>query len=162
MAGGFEAAPGELRGSAQSIATALCDAAGITWQRPSGDYGHAGVQSAFAAFVEDAERRVGELGATADGLGRGLGESARAYEASDANGVRTLMKAVEDIGVPPSTGARVGGPHMMSPEDTPDVADNPGFSLSETPPSDASPDPPPSGEPSELFKRLNPNWAEGR
>jgi hypothetical protein len=162
MAGGFEAAPEELRGSARSIATALEDAGGTTWQRPSGDYGHAGVQSAFTAFVEDAERRVGELGATADGLGRGLGESARAYEESDATGVRTLMKAVENLGVPPATGVRVGGPYAMSPEETRDVAEDPGFSLRDIPPADAIPDPPPGGEPSELFKRLNPNWEEGR
>jgi hypothetical protein len=130
IAGGFEAVPEELRASRSSIATALEEAAAATWQRPSGDYGHAGVQSAFAWFIRDAERRVGELGATVDGLGRGLGESAAAYEDSDAAAARTLVAAVEDLGKQTARGARVAAGA--------------------------------ASKPSEVFKRLTPNRAEGR
>jgi hypothetical protein len=110
MAAGFEVRPEELRGAARAIGEALGNAAGIAWGPPSGDYGHAGVQAAFASFVEDAERRVGELGAGAERLGRGLGESASAYEESDSAAARRLMRAVEDLFAQPAPGGGADGP----------------------------------------------------
>jgi hypothetical protein len=133
MTAGFEAVPEELRSSARSIASALAEATGLSWRKPRGDYGHPGVQSAFAAFVEDAERRVATLAETAARLGRGLDESAGAYEGSDSGAAESLERLIEGLGSG-SAGSGSGGM----------VAGGTG------------------AEPSELWKKLNPTAAEGR
>jgi hypothetical protein len=161
MAGGFEAVPEGLRSSARSITAALGNAAGIAWCPPSGDYGHTGVRSAFAAFVADGERRVAALEHTAAGLARGLADSAGAYEDSEAAAVRTLLAAAERRGE--SILAQAGPGSAPSPQGRAQGLEAgtqpaPGRASSAGGPVE----PPPAGEPSELFKRLNPGRTEGR
>lgn len=83
MTGGFEAVPEEIRGAAGSIESALAEAAGLNWDGPSGDYGHAGVHAGWRQFIEDARAHVNGLHEQAGEHGRGLHQAAAGYVATD-------------------------------------------------------------------------------
>jgi hypothetical protein len=102
MSDGFFAVPEEIRQMASHITDAIGDIAGLTWQKPSGDYGHPGVQSAWASFLDDLEHQVGTLHRTAAGHSENLKATAIRYSATDIENGTSL----EDI-VP---GGGFGGP----------------------------------------------------
>jgi hypothetical protein len=83
---GFGAVPDELRQVAGKIGETGDQVAGMVWVGPSGDYGHAGVSSAFEQFIEEMKQQVGWLREQVDGHALGLGEVARNYHDLDDQG----------------------------------------------------------------------------
>ena len=83
---GFGAVPDELRQVAGKIGETGDQVAGMVWVGPSGDYGHAGVSSAFEQFIEEMKQQVGWLREQVDGHTLGLGEVARNYHDLDEQG----------------------------------------------------------------------------
>ncbi|MBK1783280.1 hypothetical protein [Prauserella cavernicola] len=107
---GFGSVPDELNQVANSISDTAGRVAGLVWRGPSGDYGHADVQSCWGGFIEDARTRLESLRATAEEHGGGLVEAARRYLESeqDTGGVvASLHELVE--GEAPVAGRRTHG-----------------------------------------------------
>jgi hypothetical protein len=151
MSGGFEAIPGELRRTASSIGEAVGDALGIEWRGPSGDWGHAELQSAFANLIGDSARHAQQLAEAAGGFARGLEDSATAYEDSDKAAAESLGRLIGGLGAAGHGSGRMPDP----PPFVPDGVDI-GASVGNYPGGGAG------AGPSELSKKLNPNAAEGR
>jgi hypothetical protein len=109
MTGGFGAVPDDLRQTAGKIGEVIGAVTGLVWEGPSGDYGHAGVQSGWAAFIEGMKSTVQGLHDKAGEHGESLRTAASAYEGSDA-GVGTKMGEFgEAIGAAAGTGMVGGG-----------------------------------------------------
>lgn len=110
MTAGFGAVPDELRETAGRIVDVVGGAAGMAWQGPSGDYGHAGVQAGWAQFVEDVKGQVENLLEKAHGHGDDLKSAAVQYlesEQSAGSALSGLGELVDSLGS--STGGAVGG-----------------------------------------------------
>ncbi|MFD2421290.1 hypothetical protein [Amycolatopsis pigmentata] len=84
MTSGFGAVPDDLRQSAGKIGEVIGGVAGLVWQGPSGDYGHAAVQSGWARFIEGMKGTVQGLHDKAGEHGESLRTAASAYEGSEA------------------------------------------------------------------------------
>jgi hypothetical protein len=83
MADGFEVVPEELERAADSIGDAVRDVADILWDRPSGDYGHPVLGSAFAHFLDDIKDHVDTIHEAALGHGMNLKDTASHYRDAD-------------------------------------------------------------------------------
>ncbi|MGH3435528.1 MAG: hypothetical protein ACRDRN_03590 [Sciscionella sp.] len=107
MTNGFGAVVDDLQRAAMTIGTIAGSTAGMSWREPSGDYGHAGLQSAYAEFIADMKRHVVALAATVEGHGDGLKQAAGAYRDADVAASTELGKAAE--GFPGGVGSALGG-----------------------------------------------------
>lgn len=72
MTGGYGAVPEQIRQAANDIGDVVGQVANTVWSGPSGDYGHPGVQTGWAQFIELMRTRVDELKRQAEGHGEGL------------------------------------------------------------------------------------------
>lgn len=102
MSGGFGAVPEELRQAGNAITDVSGGAGGLTWQPPSGDYGHEGVRQGWAQFVEDMREQFEKLRSAADQHGDSLRMAAVEYVEADADSGSTLAgigAAIDDSGM---------------------------------------------------------------
>jgi hypothetical protein len=90
MGGGFLAIPEEIRQMASKITEAIGDIHGLTWQKPSGDYGHSGVRNAWTSFLNELEHQVGTMHRTAAGHSENLNASAARYSRTDIENGKSL------------------------------------------------------------------------
>ncbi|MGH3494249.1 MAG: hypothetical protein ACRDRL_20250 [Sciscionella sp.] len=104
MVDGFGTVPDDLRAAAATIGTTAARTAGITWREPTGDYGHAGLQSSYVGFIGEMKRHIATLTSTVEGHGDNLRDAAASYLDSDANSSTTLGNLAAGIG-----GSVVGG-----------------------------------------------------
>jgi len=96
MTSGFGAVPDELRQAAGQIGGVIRNVADLVWQGPSGDYGHAGVQTGWGQFIDDMKKSVQNLHDKADEHGIGLKGAASAYEEQDS-GVGQLVGGIGEL-----------------------------------------------------------------
>jgi len=87
---GFDAVPDELRGTAGRIGETVGGAANLSWQGPSGDYGHDAVQQAWQRYIEGMRKHFEGLKGKAEELGGQLGAAASRYAESDGDTQSTL------------------------------------------------------------------------
>jgi hypothetical protein len=92
MTGGYGAVPNELYQAANKIGDVVGAAAGLQWQGPSGDYGHAGVQAGWSTFLSDLETHVKELRDKADHHGESLKTAAGSYTEAENTADHSLGK----------------------------------------------------------------------
>jgi hypothetical protein len=92
MTGGYSTVPDDLYRTANKIGDAVGAAAGLSFVGPSGDYGHAGVQSGWAQFMSDLGVRVKMLREKADGHGESLKTAAGSYAEIETQGGEVLGK----------------------------------------------------------------------
>lgn len=93
MTSGFGTVPEELRSTAGKIGEVIAGVADAIWQPPSGNYGHPGVQSGWASFIEQMKSHVEALREQADEHGRGLITAATSYLDLESNVGDFLTKA---------------------------------------------------------------------
>lgn len=135
---GFGAVPEELRSTGGKIGELVGTLTGVPWQRPSGEYGHEGVQAGFGAFIEDMKSHVDGLRKTADGHGVGLGDAAKDYDNAEAEGSGALGKAgklLDGLVAGPLGGSgggvfndsHIGGPGLMGASSGIGAQRDPGF-----------------------------------
>ncbi|WP_326569295.1 hypothetical protein VSH64_47465 [Amycolatopsis rhabdoformis] len=102
MTGGFDAVTEDLERAADTIGDVVGSAAGLLWQGPSGDYGHAGVQAGWGSFVDDLKSVVDGLAGKAQGHGEDLRTAAVRYAAADGAAgdsiVAVASKALDALG----------------------------------------------------------------
>ncbi|MEV4604178.1 hypothetical protein AB0K15_43315 [Amycolatopsis sp. NPDC049253] len=112
MTGGFDAVTEELERAADTIGDVVGGAAGLLWQGPSGDYGHAGVQAGWGGFIADIASVVEGLTGKAHGHGEDLRTAAVRYAGADDTAsdaiVKTAAKAFGEHGG--SSGVGIFGP----------------------------------------------------
>lgn len=94
MTGGFGTVPDELHQAAGKIGDVISNVAGMVWEGPSGDYGHPGVQTGWAQFVDEMKTQVQGLHDKANEHGKGLRSAAALYQDSDGD----VGKAVGKLG----------------------------------------------------------------
>lgn len=92
MTGGYSTVPDDLYRAANKIGDAVGAAAGLTFAGPSGDYGHAGVQSGWAQFMADLGTQVKMLRDKADGHGESLKTAAGSYTDAETQSGEVLGK----------------------------------------------------------------------
>lgn len=83
MTSGFRAVFDDLHRTANQIGDGVAAVAGLSWQGPSGDYGHPGVQAGWAQFLEDANAKIEKMLEKAGEHSDGLREAAGLYQESD-------------------------------------------------------------------------------
>ncbi|WP_298177049.1 hypothetical protein [Saccharomonospora sp.] len=103
---GFDAVPEELQETAGRIGEVVSGVANMVWRRPSGDYGHPGVQAGWDQFVEQLKAHVEALRDTVEEFGGKLNEAAGKYRETEAESGGTL-KAFGDL--VESHGGAIGG-----------------------------------------------------
>lgn len=108
---GFDAVPEELQETAGRIGEVVSGVANMVWRRPSGDYGHPGVQAGWDQFVEQLKAHVEALQDTVEEFGGKLNEAAGKYRETEAESGGTL-KAFGDL--VESHGGAIGGDRRRS------------------------------------------------
>lgn len=93
MTSGFGTVPEELRSTAGKIGEVMAGVADAIWQPPSGNYGHPGVQSGWASFIEQMKSNVKALREKVDEHGQGLISAATSYLDSESDVGDFLAKA---------------------------------------------------------------------
>ncbi|TNC22473.1 hypothetical protein [Amycolatopsis alkalitolerans] len=93
MTEAFGAVPDDLRKAASAIGEVVGGVAGLAWRGPSGDYGHAGVQSGWARFIDDMRDQVAKLQSAAGEHGVSLEKAAIEYVEADS-GVGHSLAAI--------------------------------------------------------------------
>ncbi|HKS43996.1 MAG TPA: hypothetical protein VJT49_02565 [Amycolatopsis sp.] len=124
MADGFRAVFDDLHQAANEIGDWVQGVAGLPWQGPSGDYGHAGVRAGWTQFIGDARAEVAQLAAKAGEHRDGLRAAAGRYlESDDESGF-----VVADLGtVLDSSGGFTGGISDVVGRATGEAGGRPGF-----------------------------------
>lgn len=90
---GFGTVPDELRDAATKIGDAISRVSEMVWQGPSGEYGHRGVQTGWAHFIDDMKAQVDTLRAKAEGHGQGLVSAAGTYVESETDIGQNMAQA---------------------------------------------------------------------
>ncbi|MEU4670588.1 hypothetical protein AB0F91_22025 [Amycolatopsis sp. NPDC023774] len=108
MTGGFDAVTEELERAADTIGDVVGGAAGLLWQGPSGDYGHAGVQAGWGSFIADIASVVEGLTGKAHGHGEDLRTAAVRYAGADDTASDAIVKTAAKAFGGPSDGGIFG------------------------------------------------------
>lgn len=111
MTGGYGAVPEQIQQAANDIHDVVGRVANTVWSGPSGDYGHPGVQTGWAQFIEMMREHVDELKRQAEGHGEGLSEAVKAYFGLEDDAESTLGKAGSGLDAVGGgiTGGAIGG-----------------------------------------------------
>ncbi len=93
MTGGYGAVPEQIRQAANDITDVVGRVASTVWSGPSGDYGHPGVQTGWAQFIEMMRDHVEELRKQAETHSTGLFDAVTTYLGLEDDAESTLGAA---------------------------------------------------------------------
>lgn len=111
MTGGYEAVPEQIQRAANDIYDVVGRVANTVWSGPSGDYGHPGVQTGWARFIEMMREHIEDLKRQAEGHGDGLSEAVKTYFGLEDDAESTLTKSGSGLDAVGGgiTGGAIGG-----------------------------------------------------
>ncbi|GAA5111267.1 hypothetical protein [Haloechinothrix salitolerans] len=110
MTGGYGAVPEQIQRAANDITDVVGRVANTVWSGPSGDYGHPGVQTGWARFIEMMRDHVEDLKKQAEDHSTGLFDAVSTYFGLEDDAESTIGAAgsgIDDVGG--AIGGALGG-----------------------------------------------------